>query len=103
MKALRAEGAYCVKIHGSEYMQAGTPDIQGCYRGMFFAFETKNPESRKNTSLVQERQMQKIRDAGGLAQVVCTVDEAVTAMTSSWYRRGWEEKFPKIFEPGSEE
>ena len=84
MKALRLEGAYCIKIHGSEFMQVGTPDIQGCYLGKFFAFETKNPEDRSNTSPMQERQMAKIRAAGGIAQVVCTPDEAVKAMKTRY-------------------
>jgi len=81
-KALRAEGAWCIKIHGSEFMEAGTPDLIGCYLGRFFAFETKLPEKRSNTSLVQERQMEKIRRAGGKTQVVCTIEEAVKAMKS---------------------
>lgn len=81
-KALRLHGAWCVKIHGSEYMPAGVPDILGCYKGRFFAFETKLPEKRSNTSVIQERVMQKIRDAGGHAQVVCTITESVDAMIS---------------------
>lgn len=80
MTALRAEGAFCFKVWGSEHMMAGLPDIIGCYRGRFFALETKTPDKRSNTSVVQERIMQKIRDAGGLSQVVCTSTEAVTAM-----------------------
>jgi len=78
--ALRAEGAFCFKVWGSEYMMAGLPDIIGCYQGRFFAFETKLPEKRKNVSLVQQRVMAKIRTAGGYAQVVCTVMEAVNAL-----------------------
>ena len=65
---------------GSEHMMAGLPDIIGCYKGKFFAFETKTPDKRSNTSLVQERIMQKIRNAGGLSRVVCTITEAVDAM-----------------------
>jgi len=79
---LRLHGAWCIKIHGSEFMPAGTPDIIGCYRGQFFAFETKLPEKRSNTSLVQQRMIQKILAAGGHAQVVCTIREAVDAMMS---------------------
>lgn len=77
---LRKHGAWCIKIHGSEYMPAGVPDIVGCYKGRFFAFETKVPEKRSNTSVMQERMMEKIRNAGGKAQVVCTIEEAVNAM-----------------------
>lgn len=79
---LRLHGAWCIKIHGSEFMPAGTPDIVGCYKGKFFAFETKLPEKRSNTSVVQERMMMKIRNAGGHAQVVCTIREALDAMMS---------------------
>jgi Holliday junction resolvase len=80
MAALRLQGAWCIKVHGSEFMQVGVPDIIGCYGGRFFAFETKTPDKRNNTSMVQNRIIQKIRDAGGLAQVVCTTTEAVDAM-----------------------
>ena len=75
--ALRAEGAFVFKVWGSEYMMAGLPDLIGCYKGKFFGFEVKLPEKRKNVSLIQHRVMQKIREAGGYAQVICTVMEAV--------------------------
>lgn len=77
---LRKYGAWCIKIHGSEFMPAGIPDILICYKGRFMAFETKLPEKRSNTSVMQERVMEKIRAAGGHAQVVCTVQEAINAM-----------------------
>ena len=80
MQQLRLQGAFCFKVWGSEHMMAGLPDIIGCYGGRFFAFETKTPDKRNNTSMVQNRIIQKIRDAGGLAQVVCTTTEAVDAM-----------------------
>ena len=80
--AIRAKGAWCVKIHGSEYMPAGTPDILGCYKGRFFAFETKLPEKRSNVSVVQWRTIQKIIAAGGIAHVVCTVSEATKILSS---------------------
>ena len=82
MSQLRLQGAFCFKVWGSEHMMAGLPDIIGCYRGRFFALETKLPEKRTNTSIVQERIMEKIRRAGGLAQVVCTIPEAVEAVTT---------------------
>ena len=77
---LRRHGAFCFKVWGSEYMMAGLPDIIGCYQGKFFAFETKTPEKRSNTSMIQERVMAKIRQAGGTAQVVCTIREALDAL-----------------------
>lgn len=79
-KELILHGGFVFKVWGSEYMLAGLPDLIGCYKGHFFAFETKMPAKRSNTSPVQERIMQKIRDAGGHSQVVCTIEEALNAM-----------------------
>lgn len=82
MTELRLAKAWCFKVHGSEYMPAGLPDIIGCYRGRFFAFEVKLPEKRSNTSVMQDRMIAKIQAAGGLAQVVCSPEEAVAALAS---------------------
>jgi Holliday junction resolvase len=50
------------------YGRSGIPDVIGCYRGCFFAIECK---AGKNTpTALQERELQKIRDAGGIAIVV---------------------------------
>lgn len=84
MTALRANGAFCFKVHGSEYMMAGLPDIIGVFKGHFFALETKLPEKRSNTSAIQDRVMQKIRDAGGISQVACTVPEAIGAVITPY-------------------
>jgi penicillin-binding protein-related factor A (putative recombinase) len=46
----------------------GIPDIVGCYRGYFFAIETKSG-SKKPTAL-QEKELQHIRDSGGVAFVI---------------------------------
>jgi hypothetical protein len=87
MDRLRVGGAFCFKVHGSEYMMVGLPDIVGVYKGLFFAFETKLPQSRDNTTPMQERVMAKIRKAGGLAQVVCTPGEAEQALLEGWNRK----------------
>ncbi len=87
MGALRRKGAYCWKNHGSEYSIAGLPDITGVYKGMFFAFETKLPEKRSNTSPKQDREMEKIRLAGGMAKVVCTIQEAEMYLDELWLDR----------------
>ena len=81
MNALRLEGAFCFKVWGSEHTMVGLPDIVGCYQGHFFAFETKNPESRDNVSAKQVYVMDLIRKAGGITGVVCTEEEAVELMT----------------------
>ena len=77
MTKLRLEGAFCFKVHGSEFMMAGLPDIIGVYRGYFFAFETKMPTDRGNTSPRQVRVHELIRAAGGLCRVICSAAEAL--------------------------
>jgi Holliday junction resolvase len=48
--------------------RAGVPDIIGCYKGFFFAIECK-AGSNKTTAL-QDRELEKIREAGGVAIVI---------------------------------
>jgi Holliday junction resolvase len=78
MDALRLQGWFCFKVHGSEYMMAGLPDIIVCAEGRFIGLETKLPTQRANTSARQEFVHQQIRDAGGTAVVVCSPEEAIT-------------------------
>lgn len=77
MAALRAEGWFCYKNHGSEYMMNGLPDIICCAEGLFIGLETKHPETRDDTSVRQEYVQGLIRQAGGMAQVVTSPREAV--------------------------
>lgn len=77
MDALRAHGAFCFKVWGSEHMMAGLPDIVGCYEGKFFALETKMPSKRDNTSPRQKHVIRLIQQAGGISQVVCSAAEAL--------------------------
>ena len=77
MAALRLEGWFCFKVHGSEWMMAGLPDIIVCAGGRFIGLETKVPDKRDNTSTVQEHVHSQIEAAGGDAFVVCSPDEAV--------------------------
>ncbi len=80
MDALRAEGYFCFKVHGSEYMMAGLPDIIVCANGLFIGLETKLPSSRGNVSPVQRLVHTKIQHAGGVAEVVCSPQEALAAV-----------------------
>jgi len=77
MERLRLEGYFCFKVHGSEFMMAGLPDIIVCARGYFIGLETKLPESRTNVSPRQRLVHTQIESAGGTAKVVCSPDEAV--------------------------
>lgn len=48
--------------------RAGIPDVIGCYRGMFVAFECKAGKGK--TTALQERELNAIRTAKGLAFVI---------------------------------
>lgn len=73
---LRARGGFWIKIHGSPFQLAGIPDIIGCYRGRFIAFEVKR-EAGMVPTRIQLYQMKKIRAAGGFATLIFTADQAL--------------------------
>lgn len=78
LKALRAEGVFCFKIHGGPTMMRGLPDIIACVDGRFLGLETKTPENRSNTSEIQKYIHGLMRDAGARVEVVCGVQEALS-------------------------
>lgn len=88
MTALRAQGWFCFKVHGSEYMMAGLPDIICCAEGLFVGLETKHPESRDDTSARQDYVHGLIREAGGTAQVVTSAAEAVRVVKNLLKEKG---------------
>lgn len=80
MDAIRARGVFCFKVHGSEYMMAGLPDIIACVDGKFVGLETKLPSTRKDTSARQEYVHDLIRESNGIARVVCSPAEALAVI-----------------------
>jgi Holliday junction resolvase len=42
-KMVKSRGGFVFKVHGSETMMAGLPDLVVCYKGYFIAFEVKTP------------------------------------------------------------
>ena len=67
-KHLDAMGIYHFSPFQAGMGRAGVPDVIGCYRGLFVAFECK-AGNNKPTAL-QEREMNAIRTAKGLAFVI---------------------------------
>jgi Holliday junction resolvase len=65
---LKEMGAYNFFPVMSGYGRSGIPDIVGCYKGHFFAVECKAGDNK--TTALQELELQKIRDAGGIALVI---------------------------------
>jgi Holliday junction resolvase len=80
MAALRLEGWFCFKVHGSETMMAGLPDVIVCARGRFIGLETKNPGDEMKTSAIQDRVHEKIEAAGGGVHVVSSPAQAVAVV-----------------------
>lgn len=80
MKGIRAAGYFCFKVHGSDTMMAGLPDIIVCAEGYFIGLETKMPNKRSNTSPRQDMVHDQIRAAGGTAFVVCSAPEALAVI-----------------------
>lgn len=75
MDAWRGRGAFCFKVHGSEFQMSGIPDIAGTYRGLSVWCETKMPGN--SPSKIQQYRIQKIQDAGGLVVVAYSVKDAL--------------------------
>lgn len=75
--AFKSEGIFAFKVHGSEYMMVGLPDLIACVDGIFVGFEVKVPGKRDNTSTVQKRVHELIKQSKGFTFVVCSVPEAM--------------------------
>jgi Holliday junction resolvase len=67
------KGCFAWKEHGGQFGVAGIPDIIACIGGRFVAFEVKT-DNGKATAL-QEITIRKIRKAGGIAEVVRSVED----------------------------
>ena len=67
--------------------RSGVPDIVCCYKGCFLAIECK--AGRNTTTALQDREIQRIRDAGGTALVVNEDNiEAVHMWLTNSFTRG---------------
>ena len=65
---LKTHGAYYFYPVTGGFGASGIPDIIGCINGRFFAIECKAGDN-KPTAL-QERELQKINEAGGVSLVI---------------------------------
>lgn len=73
-KYLDQQNAYYVKIHGSAYMPAGTPDILVCINGRFVGIEVKRPEGGILSEL-QKLKLKLIEKAGGVGIVARNISD----------------------------
>ena len=68
--------------------RVGCPDILVCYKGLFMAFETKAPGKIKNVTPNQEREINDIKSAYGLALVVDDVEQVKEAINAKIIEAG---------------
>ena len=69
------------KEHGGQYGTAGIPDIIVCHKGRFIALEAK--VGRNKPTKLQAATIDKIRQAGGIAAVVYSVEDVRAALEES--------------------
>lgn len=65
---LKELGCYYFMPPANGYGRAGIPDLIGCLNGSFFAIEVK--AGKGTTTALQDREIQRIKDAGGIALIV---------------------------------
>lgn len=71
IKYLKSIGAYTIKTISTN--RNGTPDILCCLDGKFIALEVKN--NKGITSALQEHHIKEIKNCGGIATVVRSVED----------------------------
>jgi hypothetical protein len=72
---LQSIGAWYYMPVSNGMGRVGCPDILVCYKGLFMAFETKAPGKIKNVTANQQREIDEIKRANGLAHVVDDVEQ----------------------------
>lgn len=73
-KAIRDRGGWARKIVGGP-QSAGLPDILACYRGHFIGIETKMPGKEGTLTNLQEKTLDSMKAAKGIAPVITSVHE----------------------------
>lgn len=76
-KALTARGVFCFKIHGSESMMAGLPDLICCVDGKFLGLEVKTPLTLDNVSPRQRYVKGLIEASSGQCHIVASIADAM--------------------------
>jgi hypothetical protein len=76
MKKLQeTEGGFWFHPHGNMYTAAGIPDIIGCLRGCYIAFEVKRPDGGDATAK-QQWTLDRITTEGGISAVIRSFEDA---------------------------
>lgn len=71
---LKRMGGYWVKVHVTAYSKKGTPDVIGCYKGKFYAFELKR-EDGGVVSKIQQHTLEQINHNGGTGMIIKNIEQ----------------------------
>lgn len=78
-KAIKAwldrQTAYYTMPIGTGFGAHGVPDFLCCINGRFVGIEAKAPGKRNNTTMLQDRNLEAIKTAGGISIVVDDVSQ----------------------------
>lgn len=82
--------AWTFKVHGNPLQEAGVPDLLVCIDGRLIALEVKAARpgetaqhARGRTTMRQQVQLARINKAGGTADTVTSVEEALDAIVAA--------------------
>lgn len=89
---LKAIGAWYYMPVSNGMGRVGCPDILACYNGLFLAIETKAPGKRKNVTPNQQREIDDIQSANGLALIVDDVAQLKEALHAKVNSAGTEDQ-----------
>jgi hypothetical protein len=68
-------GGWWKKIHTGTYSRRGTPDIFGVKDGIAYVLEVKLPDGTGKVSSLQQKNMQEVRENGGVAMKIENMNE----------------------------
>lgn len=81
LAALRARGGWWQRKSGhSPYESSGVPDIYGCYRGRFVAFELKRPGARRGLTATQRIILDDIAQNDGTTGLITMLETAMSIL-----------------------
>lgn len=75
---LESIGAFWSNVQGGPGSKPGDPDMIVCFKGRYVALEAKSPTGL--LSPIQKARRNEIRDAGGIYEVVRTIDDVKKIM-----------------------
>lgn len=74
LEYLNDRGGYWIKLSASSFQKSGEPDIIGCYKGKFYAFELKKERVSKISKL-QIFKLNKIEKNGGVSMKIFNLNQ----------------------------